>query len=238
MHKIKNIRAFSLIEIALCLLIIGILGSQLFPTLKTSINLKRQSATEQRQKTVVLSLANYVRRYYKLPFPATPASLGLSVDGLTVGIVPYQTLGIDESFAKDGGGQYMTYAVNQVLARTDSVQPKFHQDGVIEADTCFCYAYDPSPAITYVGQNLPERDYLAFVLVAHQSGAIQKNGSRLAVPVDASEVGVCRAQNRQDTGMFCVTPCGDTVIWATRNNFLSTQAGVECKSLEQTTVYD
>ena len=231
-------KGFSLIEIALCLLIIGILGSQLFPTLKSSINLKRQSATEQKQKTVVLSLAGYVRRYYKLPFPATPASLGVSMDGLTVGIVPYQTLGIDESFAKDGCGQYMTYATNQVLARTDSVQPKFHQDGVIEADTCFCYAYDPNPALTLVGKTLPDRDYLAFVLISHQAGAVQKNGNRAAVPVDPSEAGVCRAQNRQETGQFCVTPCGDTIVWATRSNFLSTQAGVECKSLEQTTVYD
>lgn len=221
-HKVK---AFSLFEIGLALLIIGIIGSQVVPMIKNTLLLKKNEITKRNQETLLQSIAAYTKRHHRLPFASLPALNGSEEKGRSIGIPPYQTLGLEERTAKDGFGHYMTYAMNTTLGYTTFIVNKD------EDDNSFCTIEDASSrTLTLTNQTIPGSDYIAVLLVAHRNGegSYMKNGNRSTFNTLQTDTSRCRAQNIKDSGLFCTEPSEDTITWVTRNNFLSTYMQTQC----------
>ena len=223
-HKVKG---FSLLELGLVLLIVGIIGSQLVPMIKKTLVLKKYEITKRNQEIILQSIADFTKRKNRLPFASLPSLKGTEQTELSIGIPPYQTLGLEERTAKDGFGHYMTYAMNRTLGHTTSIA---NQN---EALHSFCFVENSTVStLTLTNQTIPISDYIAIILVAHHNGegAYMINNSRSTFKNLQTKISHCRAQNITDSRLFCAEESGDIISWVTRNNFLSSYGQANCPS--------
>lgn len=147
MSSAKKEKGFSLLEVSIALLIIGIMTVAAIRLYNAASKQQRMEDTQQRMEVVVKALAEFVETSNRIPCPADPrvndASFGwewgvtetqLRVVGerpigacdpvvtpeSREGLVPFQTLNIPFEMTKDGWGNYFTYAVSPVFTlRTD-----------------------------------------------------------------------------------------------------------------------
>ena len=120
-HKMKSLRGFTLVEMAIVLVLFGIAMSMGLKMVTANLDNAAYSATKSKQERIKLALIGYLRTYGRLPCPdyvvatvatgaeATPSCNAAPTDGY--GIVPWQTLGIPRDAAQDGWGNYFTYRV-------------------------------------------------------------------------------------------------------------------------------
>lgn len=121
------------VVIAISTLLLLLAASFALPVLQAS----RRIDTEEKIKTISRALSEYAVRNNRLPCPALPqsgntsisfgAELGSGANGDTVpatcgvdatkweGIVPFATLGLPQSIAQDGWGNYFTYAISPIF---------------------------------------------------------------------------------------------------------------------------
>jgi prepilin-type N-terminal cleavage/methylation domain-containing protein len=144
--KIQRHTGFTLVELAIVLLIIGILMSAGLSLATVKRAAAQRDATQTNQLAIKQALINFLGKNQRLPCPATATSAGLEVVVLPVstttpcnatnsnfGLVPYQTLGLDRSTALDGWENFITYVVSPVppvattalLPTTTAPNPQF-----------------------------------------------------------------------------------------------------------------
>lgn len=118
----KKSSGFALIEVAIALIILGIIGSMGLPLIFNSLNYHKVNTTKMRAKEIFSVLGAFVLQEGRLPCPGDPAasfsSFGEEMSTCVQnaeGILPFKTLGLPESFSKDGYGRYFTYAVEPSL---------------------------------------------------------------------------------------------------------------------------
>lgn len=126
---------FSLVEMAVVLIILGFVLAALLLPLQAQRNQLFQSQTENTLEIIKKSLLGYAQSQGRLPCPATLLSNG--VESLTAGactqqagLVPASTLGIQptdaQGYALDGWGNRIAYVVTQVTTATvNPVTPDF-----------------------------------------------------------------------------------------------------------------
>lgn len=119
----SRLPGFMLLEVAFTLLIIGAVGTLGLSAYRSIKNNQAHAVTEQRMDSLFKALAYYVHRNGLLPCPATSedgfeqsSSIGCSS---SVGLVPYQTLGISEREARDGWQHKIVYAVDTAFHFSD-----------------------------------------------------------------------------------------------------------------------
>lgn len=125
-------RGFTLIEIAVVIIVLALLLTMLAGIATTMVGQQRREATRQRLAGLETALALYASQNLRLPCPAdgriasgsADANLGLerpvgggacSVAGAntqTHGVVPWRTLGLSEQDITDGWGNRLTYRVS------------------------------------------------------------------------------------------------------------------------------
>ncbi|ACT47160.1 type II secretion system protein [Methylotenera mobilis] len=118
-------QGFSLVEMAIVLIILGfVLGALLLP-LQAQRNQLFQSQTENTLASAKRALLGFAQRHGRLPCPATAASNGMEqpLGGTAacaqygIGFLPAATLGVEpadaQGFALDGWGNRIRYAVTQ-----------------------------------------------------------------------------------------------------------------------------
>jgi prepilin-type N-terminal cleavage/methylation domain-containing protein len=137
-HKARSAAGFTLIEIAVVLVIAGLLTAGLLTLLNSILSASRARATSANAETVKQALDRFVTRYGRLPCPAIPtlpttspvfgqadsaASCGATaVPGATTiarGVVPWITLGITPEQAQDGFYRMFTYHVTVTATTTN-----------------------------------------------------------------------------------------------------------------------
>lgn len=117
LHR-KRLAGFSLVEMAIVLLIVGIMMSSGLSLLTVKMNAANVEATQKRQEAIKQALINYLGQKKRLPCPGNinGAELTRSATPPTCqnysGIVPYQELGLDRSVALDGWENFITYVVS------------------------------------------------------------------------------------------------------------------------------
>lgn len=132
---------FTLIEMAIVIVIAGMILTFVISALGTGQNNRRDSLTRERMALIAKTLANYAAQYNRLPCSANPnptlaADLPLGVErgsGVTnaptvcaaaavnhEGILPFRTLGLPEEMAKDAWGRYFTYRVSPTFTRVNT----------------------------------------------------------------------------------------------------------------------
>ena len=129
-------RGFSLIEVAIALLLVGLALASTMVVVTTQIEARNTRETLRRMEVVKASLISFVAKNSRLPCPAVPTltntSASYGVEAATpgtctstvaagasnvIGVVPWVTLGIESSYATDPYGNFLTY--NVVKAETN-----------------------------------------------------------------------------------------------------------------------
>lgn len=162
----KPARGFTLIEMAVVLLILGLLiGFGLQSTL-VYLNTERRKTATARLAGVDAAIANFVAQQRRLPCPADGATAsgaaaagveqriaanGTCVAGaITRGVVPWVTLGLAEADAQDGWSNRLTYRT--VTATVGAGNVGLTSNQALDMSNC-----DPSGAaarvsVTFAGQ--------------------------------------------------------------------------------------
>jgi|GEM_PF-2893303 len=109
------LRAFSILEAAFALLLIGIFATIIIPYWKLLHDRENYFLTQSRANYVRKAVQGYVARHGFLPYSGD--SSGFSKNGLVRGLVPYKTLGIPQRLILDGYGSQFSFIVNEFLTR-------------------------------------------------------------------------------------------------------------------------
>jgi prepilin-type N-terminal cleavage/methylation domain-containing protein len=116
---------FSLIEITIVLIIIGILSVGALSLLAGANKQRQYADTRRNLETVNAALIQFVSREKRLPCPADGAlATGVEVTGcaaMSRGVVPWVTLGLTENDATDGWLNRFTYRVAPELVTANSM---------------------------------------------------------------------------------------------------------------------
>lgn len=107
-------------EMAIVLIIMGIVAGTAMPSILKYREQARMKETKDRQEQIAHAVGAFAVVNSRTPCPADPnaipAQKGMERDHCSdsksaLGIVPYRDLGLTESQAKDGYGRYFTYVV-------------------------------------------------------------------------------------------------------------------------------
>jgi len=122
---------FTLAETAIVLAVLAIVIGALVPSFLSIRVAEQARVTAQNLKTIMNTIAAFVQSSGCVPCPMpaaiafNPARHGYVAGGtgascgactIQVGILPFRSLGLPESFAKDAYGHWLTYAVDLTLA--------------------------------------------------------------------------------------------------------------------------
>lgn len=120
---------FTLVEMAIVLLIVGLLLAGLITPISTQIQQRRIGATQDAMNEIAQALYGFALANGRLPCPATPTiptgTAGAGTEAttgagptlactLTTGVLPWATLGVSET---DAWGQRYTYRVTALFGR-------------------------------------------------------------------------------------------------------------------------
>ncbi len=120
----RSFRGFSLVELSVVVLIIGILLTMGIGAMNATQENQASSTTAQRQALVKEALTGYIRRTNRLPCPDTDFTAPDGIENRTTpndpttacsarfGIVPYVTLGLARDAVRDGWGNFFSYHVS------------------------------------------------------------------------------------------------------------------------------
>ncbi len=169
--KSLNEAGFSLLELAIVLVILGIIGGLSLPLLTSQINRSAIQKTRTNQSYALHAIAAYVEKNRRFPCPGDSLSLGptygisrLHCQGdKAKGILPFKTLGISEVYAKDGFNHLMAYAVEPNLTKRDADLPR-ESGGYITVKR-----EDGTPVLAPPQKGDPNPNYVAIVLISHGS---------------------------------------------------------------------
>ncbi|WP_342261920.1 hypothetical protein [Alphaproteobacteria bacterium endosymbiont of Tiliacea citrago] len=110
----KKIKAFSLLECALALMLIGICLNSFLIINKKKHQSSRKEITKLRANYIRKAIEGYVATHGFLPY-ASETLDGTSSLNCTVGYLPYKTLGLSKIYAYDGSGNAFRFIVDKNL---------------------------------------------------------------------------------------------------------------------------
>lgn len=151
MHKRRFInteqQGFTLVELAVVIVIVGLVMGGILATIKPILFQSRLTATEANMNRMIDVVSAYAQRNNRIPCPADPdqsaaaqpygAEIGSGAAGSAVGscppggpvegIVPFLTLGLDPDDVRDGWGNFVTYRVSPVFALDTAAAAEIHK---------------------------------------------------------------------------------------------------------------
>lgn len=221
-------RGFTLIELAVVMLILGILLGGLLVPLSTQLEQRRISETQRSLNDAKEALLGFAMANGRLPCPANPqwpavgATFGNSGNesfngtscSITTGVLPWATLGLLET---DGWGRRFTYYVSAAYA--DSIAsgtvtpPVSCTDTPIQASYALCS--NGSGTIQAVGTGTSVANEVPAVIVSHGKNGGGAYGTGGTVAITAT--GADQLENADGDGIFrSGTPSetfDDLVVW-------------------------
>lgn len=140
MRSSSSQSGFSLVEIAMVIMIIGLLIGGSLSMIKPYMQMAQRNLTQKKMENISLALANFAQNYGRLPCPADPSLIETNPlfgsprnsgsDGLDVaenncssryvGIIPFRAIGLDKKQIYDSYNNLITYAVSEEMAKYNS----------------------------------------------------------------------------------------------------------------------
>lgn len=227
-HKIPG---FSLIEMAVVLIIIGLIGGITLPSLKAMLDWQKAAITAQNQEKILYALASYAIQNKTLPYAESPLSSQEKAHKTTRrrGIVPYAALGLPESTAKDGYHHWFTYVVDDYY----TVIPKIGSPMPLQQPTNrLCEKQIHLNPLNIKGL----QDSVAVVLISHgpQGRGAYPN------PLKSEGLGSDEKQNATSETEIIDRPISQDphnpfshkVVWVTASNLLALYGHAPCPPIE------
>ncbi len=226
-HSKKSFQAgFSLVEMALVLVILGIIGGMGLPLLTAHIKRSALTKTREHQEYALNAIAAFVERHHRFPCPADPKLTGADY-GLepmvrkcpgpkAEGLLPWRSLGISENFAKDGFKRWMTYVVDSNLADKEHEGHSQTIPGrqiTLRNEQGFPVLVDPST------QN---PNFVALILISHgESGVGALIGGAQGAKITSETASSPKRENFDGNFVFIESPLTDDILrWESRDHFL------------------
>lgn len=122
----KPIQGFTLAEMAIVVLIIGIVMTMGLKMLTANLENSAYSETTNKQERIKIALISYLRSNGSLPCPDTTVGIAVGTETTPCtttalqgyGIIPWQTLGLPRDAVQDGWGNFFSYRVANANATT------------------------------------------------------------------------------------------------------------------------
>jgi prepilin-type N-terminal cleavage/methylation domain-containing protein len=197
---------FTLVEMAIVLVIVGVLLGGLLPTISSQIEQQRRNETRKHLDEIKDALIGYAIVNKSLPCPAKAniatgsANAGVADCSVTTGgILPWATLGISET---DAWGRRFTY----------SVTAAFTSPFTLTSNGTF--SIKSVTGGTNVASTIP------VVIVSHGTngfGAYTPQGTQLAVSSDADEADNSTSDTTFVSHDFVQNGFDDLVLWISPN---------------------
>lgn len=232
----RRVDGFTLLEICISMIIFGLIAGASIPLLSSFINAEKYRRTENHKEQIISALASYLIRNGKLPCPSrTINNKGVKEENCQQkshckGIVPYVSLGLPETIAKDGFGHWFTYAIDPNLTRTTSI-------GIpIKLDTPYDHSNEFSNVVCnslelYNNQTTTKiKEYIniAIVLVSHgPQGSGAYHSDKIDSILEATNPHECF--NSADDLRFCIGEAENyhhKVFFLNRDYFMSHYAKI------------
>lgn len=194
---------FTLVEMAVVVVIAGLIITALLPALQDMRRSTQLTATQTNLQSLLRATAAYALANGCLPCPtagnkisgsergkvSTPGNTACGICAVADGIAPYASLGIDPATAKDGWGRWITMHVdtsltNRACSDADITARKPH---CLSADKMLCSMAFPSTTSPTVNFLSTASTKAAVVFVSH--GA---NGYGAYRPQPAASTDACR----------------------------------------------
>ena len=225
-----RLKAFSLLEIAFVLTIMGMISLYTIPTFIHARAAAKIRETDEKLEALTYALASYALIHQHLPSPAHPATPDADdkSEYLMTGVIPYRKLGIQAKDAKDGYKNWISYSVSPGLQQVARSMSAAGADAFcqISATNAALFVHNEK------GQSLVRRtndDMIAFVLISHGrngAGSFDHKGQRRPVSHALKE------RNSDGNAIFIDAPLtngfDDRVRWVTRNNLMAIYAKRPC----------
>ncbi len=222
-----KLEAFSLIEIAIALMIIGIVAWTGQKAFQTTIKIKEQQTTNARLHEVQEAMRAYFARHNRLPCPAHLKSNGnesLTHMGCNAnpGLIPYASLGLSKNHQVDGSSRLILYGSHPTVCEPSEL------DSLQTTKLC---SIDNEPGITIhkakpstANQDPP----IAYVLISFGS----KGGS----PFDQAGDPTPEEAENDSSNMIFIEGDGASirhhVIWKNADILAIEVFGETCKSMK------
>ncbi|MBY0429100.1 MAG: type II secretion system GspH family protein [Alphaproteobacteria bacterium] len=183
MHQstLRNLQSgFSLAEAAMVLAVMAVVIGALVPSFLSIRVAEQVRATSQNLKTVMNTIAGFVQSSGCVPCPV-PAERAYDIsahgnvaggDGIklcggctrAVGLLPFRSLGLPESLAKDAYGHWLTYAVDITLAGYIPTLPNIQP--VADKGLCSVTFASANPVHVTLSNSSPQNN-IAVLLLSH-----------------------------------------------------------------------
>lgn len=173
---------FSLVELAMVLLVVGFLAALFLPATNTMLDNNRRKETRAKLEALEAAMTRYVMTNRRLPCPAdgtqgvANASSGLeqrtagppaTCTAMSTGVVPWRTLGVPFDSVIDAWGNLITY---RVWARTDAgngnaINTSLAMDDGMDMSLCDPVGVTPGLAPNFLcAADVPPLNYLIATL--------------------------------------------------------------------------
>jgi hypothetical protein len=214
------------------------------PSFLQYLRYQRTHETKDKQEKILQSLGGFVLQNGYLPLPAdpfaSPENFGVAREAAVnppdmIGILPFKTLGLPESYAQDGFKRYFTYA-----GGTPSNHMKDSQDSFCTAQNFFSLEVFEKLSSTHTPfLRGSEIDPVVVVLVSHGDngyGAYYGMPGRLLKLTEVSQKGKDEEENAMSKPSFIQRAFSaskedyfdDMVVWVTRRNLMALYARSPC----------
>lgn len=211
-------RGFTLVEMAIVLVIIGLLLSAIVGVGNAQIQQARISSTKQKEDLIRIALVNYIIRNNRLPCPAVATiaenAVGYGVEApnsgvctgtlisgtVSTGIVPWSSLGVSDENAADGYYNRFTYQVTLTATNT-TAQTIAGLRGAISTHSRLPTTGNQTNDCTPVGGLYNPCSAVA-IIVSHGNnglGSYGRNGTQRALPSGGDE-----AENTNNDNRFLI----------------------------------
>lgn len=138
---VPHAAGFTLIEMALVLVVLGLFVGAILSFAETDDAQKAFSETQYRQQKVAIAISDFANRHGYVPCAASVAAdledFGYEPDladcasmsnGISLGIIPFKTLALPIEFAYDGYGNLMEYLVFPTAYRAQDTSVTVHSN--------------------------------------------------------------------------------------------------------------